>query len=726
MRFLSLLFVLVSSLLFSQKNNLTEKVDSVAYYSNLSNSNASENKYRNALYYTQKAINFSKTNHKTEIRAVQTFNLGKLYFDVKKYDDAINAFNQSISLTNILQPSPEQASSFYHLGLCYMQKKDFSNAKISFDKAQALHDILKINNTKDLINLQRGIIYKSTGKLDLAAVIFSTIVAKPDSPNILDAKAEALYQIGTIEMTNNRNNLALNYFNKALDLNAKNKNLEQKSAILLALSNVYEKMLDKNNAYTYLKQHTNLKESITLMDNEKLGVDDYEKFKESERLAETARINKENIQKAKTSKFSKLISILAIALISILSLLSLSLYKNNIIRTRSNQLLEEKNRELILAKEKAEKASNARAEFLSTVSHELRTPLNAINGITHLLLEEKPKKSQMHYLESLQFSGNYLTTFINDILEINKIDSSKAQIENIPFNLKLFLEKIQSSLKELASANNNNFSFKIDSNIPDYLIGDPTKLSQILMNLINNALKFTHNGDVKVITNLITLQDNQASILFEVKDNGIGIPADKLESVFDSFSQGSVDINRKYGGTGLGLTIVKKLVGILGGEIKLKSVVNEGSSFTFELPFKVGEKPLKVDKKSQKTNDTNLIDKKILIVEDNKINQMISKKMLESKGIHCEIIDNGEDAIEISKNKKFDMILMDVHLPGINGTIATKKIREFDKKTPIIALTAISLNENRKMLLSYGMNDVITKPFVPEDFYAIISKHIKS
>ena len=164
----------------------------------------------------------------------------------------------------------------------------------------------------------------------------------------------------------------------------------------------------------------------------------------------------------------------------------------------------------------------------------------------------------------------------------------------------------------------------------------------------------------------------------------------------------------------------------MGGDIKLKSVVNEGSSFTFELPFKVGEKPLKVDKKSQKTNDTNLIDKKILIVEDNKINQMISKKMLESKGIHCEIIDNGEDAIEISKNKKFDMILMDVHLPGINGTIATKKIREFDKKTPIIALTAISLNENRKMLLSYGMNDVITKPFVPEDFYAIISKHIKS
>lgn len=699
-------------------------MDSIAYYSTLANSNVSENKYRNALYYTQKAINFSKANHKTEAQSKQTFRLGKLYFDVKKYDEAISTFKKSISLSNTLDSSSEQASSYYYLGLCYLKKKDYSTAKTNFNKAESLYENLKITYTVDLLNLQKGIINKSTGNIDLAATLFSKIVAKPDSPGILDTKAEALYQIGTIEMAQNRNNLALNYFNRALDLNSKNKNLEQKADILLALSTVYEKMLDKNNAYTYLKQHTNLKESISLLDNEKLGVDDYEKFKETERLEEIARINKENIQKEKTSKFSKLISILAIALISILSLLSLSLYKNNIIRTRSNQLLEEKNKELILAKEKAEKASNARTEFLSTVSHELRTPLNAINGIAHLLLEDKPKKSQMHYLESLQFSGNYLTNFINDILEINKIDSKKTEIENINFNLKQLLENIQSSLKELALQNKNDFSLSIDSDIPDYLIGDPTKLSQILLNLINNALKFTHEGKVTVTSKLVSLEDNQACIYFEVKDSGIGIPEDKLETVFDSFSQGSVGINRKYGGTGLGLTIVKKLVRILGGEIKLESVVDKGSAFSFKLPFKEGEKPLKVDKKPKIINDSNLINKKILVVEDNKINQMISKKMLENKGIICEIIDNGEDAIEISKNHKFDMILMDVHLPGINGTIATKKIREFDKKTPIIALTAISLNENRNTLLSYGMNDVITKPFVPEDFYFIISKHI--
>jgi signal transduction histidine kinase/CheY-like chemotaxis protein len=724
MRFFTLFIFLFSTFSFSQQNNLVEKTDSVAFYNKLANSSVSKNQYRNALFYTQKAINFSEENNKIGDQVIQNFKLGKLYYDVKKYDDAIKAFNKSISISKTLETTSLQASTHYYLGMCYMKKSDFLKAKINFAKTKSLNDSLELTDTVDLLNVQRGIIYKSEGDLDTASTIFSTIIAKPDNQAIFDTKAEALYHIGLMEMANNRNNLALNYFNKALNLNAKNINLEQKLAILLALSTVYEKMLDKNNAYAYLKQYSNLKESISLLDNEKLGVDDYEKFKESERLKEVAEINKENIQQEKTSKFSKLISILAIALISILSLLSLSLYKNNIIRTQSNLLLEEKNRELILSKEKAEKASNARTEFLSTVSHELRTPLNAINGIAHLLLEEKPKKSQMNYLESLQFSGNYLTNFINDILEINKIDSSKAQVENISFNLKLLLENIKNALKELASENNNYFSLEIDSDIPDDLIGDPTKLSQILMNLMNNALKFTQDGKVTVITKLVGLEDKKAAIYFEVKDSGIGIPLDQLDTVFDSFSQGSVGINRKYGGTGLGLTIVKKLVAILGGKIKLESVVDKGSSFSFELPFQVSEKPLKVAKKLKPNNYNNLKDKKILVVEDNKINQMVSKKMLENKGVLCEIVENGEDAIEIAKNYKFDMILMDVHLPGINGTIATKKIREFDTITPVIALTAISLNENRKMLLSFGMNDIITKPFVPENFYAVISKYI--
>lgn len=719
-----ILFLLFSFHVYSQNSTTFESVDSISHYSHLKGINLAKDKYGVALHYNQKAIDYAISNNLTEEQIIQYYSLGKLCYEVKKYDDALIAFNKSISLSKSITPKSLHVSAYYFLGMCYIKKQSYDNAETCFKQAESINKILKIDYYSNLIHLEYGIIFKNKGNIKAARNIFNSIISKPNSAPFFDSKAEALYQIGTIEMNETRYNLALNYFNKALELNSKNHNLEQRSDILKALSIVYDKLLDKNNAYLYLKQHTNLKESISILDNKKLGVDDYENFKESERLKELSIIKKEKKQQEKNAKFSKLISILAIALISILSLLSLALYKNNIIRKQSNQLLEEKNKELIIAKDKAVKASNARADFLSTVSHELRTPLNAINGIAHLLLEEKPKKSQMHYLESLQFSGNYLTNFINDILEINKIESNKTLVENFPFNLKELLENIHNSLKELANVNNNTFSFEIDPKIPDYLIGDPTKLSQILLNLINNALKFTHNGSVNVKTKLISLEEKNAKLFFEISDTGIGIPEDKIESVFDSFSQGSVGINRKYGGTGLGLTIVKKLVEILGGKIELESVVDIGSSFTFELPFNVSEKPLIVEETKIEKTDSTLNGKKILVVEDNKINQMVTKKMLENKGVICEIVDNGEEAIVIAKNKKYDLILMDIHLPGINGTISAKKIREFDTKTPIIALTAISLNENRENILSFGINDIITKPFVPNEFYSIISKHI--
>ncbi|MFV8339673.1 ATP-binding protein [Flavobacterium sp. LB3P21] len=703
-----------------------EEVDSIAYYSSLSNSNIQTNNYKEALLHSQKAIDYAKKNKNIKDQAQQTFNLGKIYFDLKKYDDAIETLLKSASLFSNLEPSSEHSATYYHIGLCYMQKQDYDRASIYFERTRSINDKLRIPDVAELLNLQKGLIYKSKNKLDLALSAFKIIIAKSDNAALTNTKAEATYQIGKIEASRNRNNLALNYLNKALELNSKSENLEQKSNILLALSDVYEKTLDKNNAYFYLKQHLNLKESITILNNERLGIDDYKKFKESEKLKEIAQANYENKEQEKANKFSKLISIFAIALISILSLLSLSLYKNNIIRNQSNLLLQEKNKELEIAKDKAEKASKARSEFLSTVSHELRTPLNAINGITHLLLEENPKKNQLDYLSSLKFSGDYLTKFINEILEINKIDSQKSEIEYTSFNLKKLLEDIKHSLKELAVVNNNNFNLEVDAAIPDYLIGDPTKLSQIILNLINNALKFTKNGNVTVITNLSTLEDKKATLYFEITDTGIGIPEDKLASVFDSFSQGSIEVNRKYGGTGLGLTIVKKLIKILGGHIKLKSVVGEGSSFSFQLEFQISpQQESQMEKKPMiKYDPTKLINKKILLVEDNKINQMITKKMLDNKGIICEIIDNGEDAIDLLKTNTFDLVLMDVHLPGINGTIATETIRTFDSTTPIIALTAISLHENREMLLSFGMNDVITKPFIPEEFYTTIAEYI--
>ncbi|TRX36555.1 response regulator [Flavobacterium sp. ZT3R18] len=723
MKYFLLFIIFFHSLLYSQKRTT---VDSVAYYSNLVAENINNNKYKEVLFYTQKSIDFCKKNNKTEAEATQTYKLGKIYFDLKLYNDAIEILNKSILLFNTISTKPNKkvADAYYYIGLSHIAKKNYALAENCISKSEEIRKKLGIRDKANLINLQKGILSKIKGNTTLASTIFNAIIAQPDNKVTTNTRTEALYQIGTIEASAKRYNLALNYFNRALELNKKTKNLDQKSNLLLAISSIYERMLDKTTAYTYLKQYLNLKESIALANDEKLGINDYENFKETQRLQETLRHEKENKDKEKSEKFSKLISILAIAIISILSLLSLSLYKNNIIRNQTNLLLKEKNNELILAKNKAEEASRARSEFLSTVSHELRTPLNAINGITHLLLEENPKKSQMHYLSSLKFSGNYLTTFINDILEINKIESNKLEIEYINFNLKQLLGDIQNSLKEIATINNNTFLLKIDSAVPENLIGDPTKLSQIFMNLINNALKFTNNGTVSVITKLRSYQNDNAIVYFQIIDTGIGIPEDKLKTVFKSFSQGSVEINRKFGGTGLGLTIVKKLVRILGGQIKLKSIVGQGTTFSFELNFKVDSKPIAIKSKIKNYDPAIFKNKKILVVEDNKINQMITRKMLTNKEIECTILDNGEEAIQILKDNTFDLVLMDVHLLGINGTIATQQIREFDTTTPIIALTAISLDENREMLLSFGMTDVITKPFAPEDFYTIIAQNI--
>ncbi|MCC9061640.1 tetratricopeptide repeat-containing hybrid sensor histidine kinase/response regulator [Flavobacterium piscisymbiosum] len=714
-----ILFCILNSFLYSQTKKNT---DSVFYYNKLVNANLNKKKYNEAVFYTKKSIGFCEANHQSEGLANQTFKLGKIYYNQKKYDEALKNFHKSISLFDNIKPTCTKVLALHYIGVTNTAQGNYKIADTYYKKADDLLNQLKIIDHAEVLSYQKAMALKANKNLALAAKSFFEITKKPDNSSNLKTKIDSYYQLGLIETQLKRNDSAIIYLDNALEYNAKTNNIAQKSKIVLAISQYYKQNKNFDLAYSYLDEHYQLENYILKLKNAKLDLNEFEKFKKNQSLNNTIKRESEEKIQLKTYRYSKLVSILAIALISILSLLSLALYKNNIIRNQNNLLLREKNKELILAKNKAEKASKARSEFLSTVSHELRTPLNAINGITHLLLEDNPKKTQLKYLESLKFSGNYLTTFINEILEINKIDSTKVEIENISFNLKELLFNIQSSLKELATANKNYFNLEIDESIPDTLIGDPTKISQIILNLINNALKFTQNGNVNVIAKLYTKEDDNATVYFEIVDTGIGIPEDKLQTVFESFSQGSIEVNRKYGGTGLGLTIVKKLIELLGGEIKLKSEVGKGSTFTFKLNFKINKEPLEVIEEAKPYNDKQLKNKSILLIEDNKINQMITRKMLENKAISCEIIDNGEDAVELLKVKRFDMILMDVHLPGINGTTATKLIREFDKTTPIIALTAISLDENRDMLLSFGMNDVITKPFVPDEFYSTIAK----
>ena len=430
----------------------------------------------------------------------------------------------------------------------------------------------------------------------------------------------------------------------------------------------------------------------------------------------------------KSESFNVITNGLSIAIIAILSLLTLSLYKNNNLRAKANTLLQDKNTELLLAKEKAEKASLAKAQFLSTITHELRTPLYAVTGLTHLLMEENPREHQREHLESLKFSGEFLLSLINNILDLNKLEAKKVEIEKISFHLKKRINDVLIALKKSANDKQTTLRVDYDDSIPESLSGDPVKLSQVLINLIGNSVKFTQNGEVVIRVRKIDQYNNSIKLNFEIQDNGVGISKKKQKSIFETFSQGSLQINRKFGGTGLGLSIVKNLLELMNSKIQLESKLGEGSKFWFNLDLDISDEKVSQQTKTDKKKVIDLqylVGKNVLVVEDNKINQMITKKILEKNKMVCQVADNGTDAVALVKENDFDIVLMDIHMPGISGIEATQKIRGFNKELPVIALTAVTIDENLDEFFRVGFNEIIPKPFKPEEFFEKIHDTLK-
>jgi signal transduction histidine kinase/CheY-like chemotaxis protein len=602
----------------------------------------------------------------------------------------------------------------------------FRNGK-NFQAIYMLNEAKQLNNDRNLLNLislAEADIYLKIEKYDSAAKNFNSLVVNSDiyEKEYLTTKA----YLGLAKLGREQDILeeGIKNASEALRLAKINGFYKQIREANKILSSDYEKMGLYDSALVYNKKLLNLKYSIFTI----------EKVKAQGKTADDIqfRIMSDQLKKQdqtidelnKSSSRSEIIAILMSTFMMIISLLAISLYRNNQIKLKTNDLLLTKNNELQAARDAAVKAMETKTTFLSTVSHELRTPLYAVTGLTHLLMEENPSENQKEHLKSLKFSGDYLLNFINDILQINKIDASKLETSNIRFNLKKVLADVVESVKQSAKSSSTKIILNYDAEIPDHLLGDPLKLSQVFMNLVGNALKFTKKGEVTIIARLKKLEDNDAAIYCEVRDTGIGIPRDQHENIFDSFHQGSIQINREYGGTGLGLTIVKSLLTLLGSEIQLESEPGKGSSFFFEINLKCKDK-LHSDTPSEiAEQEHNLNGLHLLIVEDNKINQIITKKMLAKKEMTSDIAQNGTEAIEMAKINKYDAILMDIHMPGISGEEATKEIRKFDREIPIIALTAISMDDSLDSFYAAGCNDVVTKPFKPEVFYQKIGKNI--
>ncbi|MCC8409936.1 response regulator [Mucilaginibacter sp. UR6-1] len=381
------------------------------------------------------------------------------------------------------------------------------------------------------------------------------------------------------------------------------------------------------------------------------------------------------------------------------------------------------NSKLELAMQKAEKSSHAKSEFLSTMSHEIRTPLNAVIGMTNLLLMNSPRPDQKENLDILKFSAANLLSIVNDVLDFNKIESGKVSFEHIRMDLTDLLNNICGGFIIKAEEKGLLFKLDIDSRLKNKVFfGDPTRITQIIFNLVSNAIKFTQQGNVWVRATCVEDRHNTSTVLFSVKDTGIGIAQNNLQAIFEPFAQENITVTRQYGGTGLGLAIVKRLLELQGLQLSVNSKPGVGSEFSFSMAFETSTEAVEAAVAPKPVPDANdLSHLQVLIAEDNIVNVMLMKKLLSKWKIVPTIAENGAMAVQKLQYGNFDIVLMDLQMPVMDGFEAAREIRRLtDPKkanTPIIALTASALFDIQEQVYASGMNNYVSKPFKPEDLF---------
>ena len=637
-----------------------------------------------AIFYYKKGLSYANKTDNDIIKNYINNNLGNVYcFEKKQYKKGIAYYKQSLEYSQKVADSSQIVFTKLNIAWAYFDIGNFDKGYPYLEFINKYHSKFGDKSTIVVLNMLNGMYYGNIGE---------------------NKKAETYFLN------------AIKFGNDEVDKSDLSYSHQEYSKFLL-------KKGEYKKAYQNLEIYNTIQEKIYNEDKIKkanvvginLELDEYKR--------EVDRIGIEKNLQSQSLRKSRIIVALFIIAFLVLLLLLFSLFKNYNFKKKINRELTLANEELRIAKEKADEASLAKTQFVSTISHELRTPLYGVIGITNMLLDEHKELAKSPHLSSLKFSARYLLSLVNDVLQINKIEENRIVLESLTFNISDEINMIKNSLSFLAQNNNNKININIDPNIPEYLIGDKLRLSQILMNLVSNALKFTNNGKVKISANLVKVEGKSQYIEFQIEDNGIGIAAIDQDKIFEKFVQVGRNEN-DYQGTGLGLAIVKRLLTLFNSEISLESMIGLGTTFKFTIAFDFDpDKTNEIIKNIKVDLSTGQIFK-ILVVEDNKINQTVTQRIIEKNNCSCVIVDDGYKALELLNNEVFDVILMDINMPLISGFETTRKIRLKGIMTPVIALTAFAKDEITEEALSAGMNDIMIKPFEPLLLFKVINDQI--
>ncbi len=697
-------------------------------------------RYKKALELYFKSLEIFRKLENQEGIANAINNIGLIYQLQKQYSRAIYFYQQALEIGNKIKDEDVLANAYNNLAICYQEQHKTELAKSYFLKVLQIDLKQGIPENLSYSYNNLGVVEFDLGNYNKAKYFYYKAIAIKEANGKSSGLGNVFGNLASVYRILKQYDSASYFLSKAYKIASKEYATNTLIEVYQEYANLAEAKKDYPAAAQWLKKLGVLKDSLATAE---IGV----QLKAMEGEFVQLGIAKELDQtKNETEKRYLKYGLFFLFIISGISAIVFMIIYTRRIKTVNkslqqnqkkievqNKILQVKNIEVLQAKEAAEEAANLKTQFISTISHEIRTPLNAIVGVANLLSQTNPAPEQLENLNILKISSDNLLGLVNNILDFSKLESGKLQLENIEFNLKALVQDVKELFSIKALEKSIQLLITFDDKIPSVLKGDPLRINQLLINLVGNAIKFTEAGYVKIDVSLQLSTINHALIYFSVADSGIGIHQNKQKQIFESFTQADANTTRKYGGTGLGLSICKRILETLHSRLQLDSTIGVGSTFYFTINFEVSRNASLGKSAKTASFEDSIEGKRILIVEDNMMNIMVLRQFLERWGVKAEIAMNGREAIDRIKEAHFDAVLMDIHMPEMDGIEATIEIRklpeERKRNVPIIALTAENEMQFRQRVYEVGMNDYIFKPFNPEDLkerlgYALYNSHI--